>query len=284
MTDEASVAVDDTVTDEDLSKAYQEAMGAPTSPEVEVPAQTEEVTPPESTGNEDTTAKAEELKEQDAPKTQTELEKHKDDSRLGRQIKGLKAELAGIKELLERSKPAQTTSAPQEPELPDVVSTPQDVKTVVKSLEAEAKREEELQRLTMDAHASQYALSYLSTLKEMATKTQVSKEEHEMILEELLKYESPYNVTHSDKTAPVADAIANYKSVLLDLKLKGVSESKVPARTQTSAKSPVPTGNMAKASSAPVSLPKVDMATDRYIQSLRAKGVPDSEIAEMLKD
>lgn len=247
------------VADDDLSAAWDQAQVAEEKKETKEPEAAEtseekEVPPVEEPATEH-------------PTEDVEVKDHKESSKLGRKVKGLEEQLRQMRALLEEKSKAHETSSL---EMPEVVSTPEDVEQVLQA------REQKSQKVRVE-----YERNYLKQVDSLKSVTE-DDELHEEIVNELVSNKQ-FNVLH-DINNPFADARVNYaeaKAFVLQKKLSGPT-AKVPHR-ETSGKPPVqPAASTTRTPSRPVVMPKLDEETQNYVNYLRKQGMSEDDIAKEL--
>lgn len=245
------------VADDDLSKAWgdvSEEEKAEETKEEETKPETEDKKPPEKP--EGSKASAESKDDEDG------LD-HKESSKIGRKLKGLYDKvntLTSELESLRKPKPEQ------EIEVPEVISTPEDVDKYL------AARSQKLQREQQD-----YEKSYLGQVQQLSAKTD-DEELHEEIVAEMMQ---SFNVKHTNNA--FADARVNYaeaKASLLSKKISG--KKKVPDRDTADAPPIQPAASATRTVAKTISLPSLDAAATDYVGYLRKRGMSDEDIAKEL--
>ena len=252
---EQGTATEKTVADDELAQAWDQAESNEDVKQTTEEAKTEtsEQTPPE-------TASEEEPKDDSA--------KHKEDSRLGRKMKGLESRFDQLLARLEQN----AAAAKSEPvEVPDVVSTAEDVEKVLQARETKSRQVK-----------ADYEAKYLKQVEQLKAATE-DGELHEEIVAEMLS-NPKFNVMH-DQHNPFADARVNYseaKAHILTQKYSG-NAPKVPAR-ETAGKPPVtPAASATRTAARTVALPKLDETAQQYVNYLRSKGMSEEDIAKELE-
>jgi hypothetical protein len=237
----------ETVADDDLSAAWDNAAEAP-----------EAEKPEEAAPQEEAVAEAEE------PEEEEELD-HKSKSKLGRNIKGLRSQMDAIMARLDQMQaPAKAEPAHVETEeMPETISTPADID---KYLSAKEKR------------LQQEKLSYESGyLKQVQGLSKANEDMHEEIFAEMMQN---FNVRHSNDAS--VDARINYaeaKAAVLNNKLSEKAGG-LPKRA-TAGKPPVqPAASATHAATRVATIPKLDEHAADYVKYLKKKGMSDEQIAE----
>lgn len=259
-------AVED-FSDEALDKALEgTAEVKPEETKEEVKPETSEQ-PVEKTATTETKPEAEDLD-------------HKESSKLGRKLKGLESKFDQVLSRLDQL--AKPSEKEPEIEVPEVITTPEDVRMVLQAEQAKLRQAQGAQ-----AQAQQtYEQGYLKTLSTLEGENEDLHEEiMEIITENAKRGSLEFNRKFSDN--PVADARINYAEAKASLLSKKLVSGKpaVPARNKAE-KAPVQpaaadTKTTAKTTA---TLPKLEGHAASYVEYLRRQGATDAEIAETLNE
>lgn len=255
MAEEKETATEE-VADEDLSKAWDQGVGEKTE-EVKEPEEKKEEEKPET-----------ETPPEEKPASESEPEEvldHKESSRLGRKVKGIEGTL---QQILARLEQPQTKKEP-EVEVPDVITTPEDVEKVLQARESK----------TYQAKV-QYEQNYLKQI-DLLKAAKGNEDLHDEIVTEMMQnHNNMYDIRN-----PSADARVNYaeaKAAVLAKKIANPSP-KVAERKNVSEKSPVqPAASATRTAPKTFALPKLDDEAQSYVDYLRKKGMTDEDIAKEL--
>jgi hypothetical protein len=257
---EEGKTVTEEVTDEDLSKAYEEfAKGEGVNDEEG--KHIEEETPGEKTG------------EAEGP----DVIDQKESSKLGRKYKKMESELEQMKEELRTLKGGTST----------VYQPPQDDEAELEQIREMYQTDPIAARRAHDAYdrkqaareAKVYESAYLSQLNALAKK-QDTEELHDEIVAEMMQN---FNVRHSNN--PDMDARVNYAEAKSVVIAKSTATTKKrPATAGGTEKAPVqPAANSSKGATKSVVFPQLDEYAQDYVNYLRKQGVTDEEILKSLK-
>ena len=189
-------------------------------------------------------------------------------SKLGRQNKGLKDRLAQLESTLnDRSQKQASTDS----DLPEVISTPQDVDRVIEDRKQKAQQAQE-----------RYERDYIKMLDSIEKSYGGDKakiEFHEEVVDHMIKN---FNKKWSDSA--FGDARVNYAEAKASLmETKSMPQAKLPKRN-TSDDSPVqPAASSTRTATKVVTLPALDDAAKDYVAYLRKSGYTDEQIAKELE-
>jgi len=185
----------------------------------------------------------------------------------------LKAEVERLK------KPVSDTTI----EVPDVISTPEDVQAVLRAERQKEQRERNARQEAIRAYESSYTRQ-LNALGE--ANEDLHDEIMELIMTNAKANSTKFNEKFSDN--PSADARINYteaKAFILAKKLsEGVGKQKLPVRETAQNVPAQPAVSSTKMVAKAVTMPKLDADAAAYVAYLRRQGTPEDEIASYLKD
>jgi hypothetical protein len=199
--------------------------------------------------------------------TPDQLAEHKESSKLGRQVKGLKSRLEQVEARL-----SQKVEVSEE--MPEIITTPDDVIKVMKG----NKQEE-----TIQAQRKQdiYERDYIKQLNALES---YNSGLHDEIVALMTEKNSPYGEKLGDNG--FADARINYaeaKAFLVEKKHTTNRQGELPIRTLASIPPVVPAAGASSSATKVATLPKLDPEAQAYVNYLIAEGKTETEIAEMLK-
>ena len=285
MTEPVTVAPLTGVTDEELGKLYDARGGfsgmltvpADSTPEPEIVSEEKvaEETVVEAKAEEvakDGVAQAETAGEETAEESKAPVsEEHKESSKLGRKLKGLSDQVSELKEtilkLTATPQPSQTTpetGIEQRLEVPEIISTADDVRQLIAADTA-----------NHIAETKKYESQFAKKFEELC-QSPLNKDNEVF---------SEFWANHNTKLSndPVKDAEDRYKTAklaVLQKKLDAMEKSpKLPERT-VAAKAPA--GPATKASANPVNsaavLPKMDKNTQHLVEHFRREGLSEEKI------
>jgi len=259
---EVTATKEDVVADADLAKAWD------ATEVVEETTKKEEKEVEAKTGEKPTDIKAESEvpsgKEATKLSPEEELEAQRERSRLGRQIKGLKDRKEQLKSEIEKmTKPL---------EVPDVVTSADDVRRVRQADEEAAKKNQE-----------KYEHDYIAMLEKLGSELGSDKADfHSEIVDSMLN-DKRFNRKWTE--SGFGDARVNYaeaKAALVE-KRSGTAESKLPKREKSDTSPVQPAASTTRTATKVVTLPALDDATTEYVNYLKKIGNTEEQIAEMLK-
>ncbi len=186
---DTTVTTKEGVTDADLSNAYDAMKGGDIEEEEIVEVKDKEESLP---------SKIEEDWES-LPETQA------DRSRLGRKVQRYEQEMAEIKDMFktflevnQARQPVYSPTEPEEDELPEFISTPQDVEKILEARDKKKAKEEETKQQEQKVYESRYINTFFSFAED--------DPDHFDEIEEIMQ--SKFNIRHSNN--PVVDARLNF--------------------------------------------------------------------------
>lgn len=242
MAEEKTVAEE--ATDDALSAAWE------TVTEEKKTESVEDKKPEETASKAETPPEEKPASEEKPPVEEEETIDHKEASKLGRKYKGLEHKVDQILARLDQQ--PQVTEKPEEEEMPEVVTTPEDVERVIQA------REQKSQQAKVE-----YERNYLKQVDSLKT---ANEDLHDEIVAEMIQN---FNVMHDPKN-PFADARVNYaeaKSAVLTKKYTS-TKPKVPQR-ETSETPPVqPAASATRTATKPYVMPKLDKEAMDYLSDI----------------
>jgi hypothetical protein len=267
--------------DEELSKAFDEYKEGKEEVEETTVTEPEKVEPPITTGTE---------AEPEGERLEGEtLEQHKERSRAGRKLKGLKGfeewqkqkdtEIEKLKEELQAVRKGHTliNQTPQEDEAElEEIRAIDDPIDRQRAITAYDEKKEKLLK-------ARYEKEYMDSLQSI-TKTIVDDSElYDQVMALLTEERGQFNQIR--KKIPDVDAQLNFemaKAHVLSQKLAESKKPKYPGEGDTSTTIIAPAGTAKQTASKAISLPALDKETQDYVNYLRSVGTTEEEIAHSL--